>query len=420
MVIDDPTLRERLLVLEAVTDVTLARLDLDKVLATLLEQVLELFGVDTAAVLLHDRPSGHLVATAAAGIEEEVWQGVRVPVGAGFAGQGAAHRHPVILDRIDSTTVVNPLLWMKHIQVLLGVPLLVHNELVGVLHIGSFTARQFTDQDSELLQLVADRLALAVQTQLLAAERTAATVLQRSLLPGHLPAIPGWEFAARYVPGTDTDVGGDWYDVFPLTEDRLGVVIGDVAGNGLNAAVIMGRLRSALRAYALEFPDPADVLGKLDRKATHFEHHTMTTVIYLILDTTHRQAHLSLAGHPAPLLAAPGQPADFINSVVDPPIGFGLATTGRHTHTIDLPLGALLVLYTDGLVERRDRPLDNGMTLLRQSLTINRADSVCAHLMATMIGTHPAQDDIALLVIRNTNQPDKTNPAVDAYVMPGV
>src|SRR5256885_13134363 len=121
--IEEPDLHARLRVLEAVTDAALNRLDLDTVLATLLDQVLELFQVDTAVVLLHQRSSGYLVATAAAGIEEEVWQGVRVPIGAGFAGRVASHRHPVILDRVDPTTVVNPLLWMKHIQVLLGVPL---------------------------------------------------------------------------------------------------------------------------------------------------------------------------------------------------------------------------------------------------------------------------------------------------------
>jgi serine phosphatase RsbU (regulator of sigma subunit) len=401
--IGDPELRARLQVLEAVTDATLSQLDLDKVLATLLDQVLELFEVDTAVVLLHEGSSGYLVATAAAGIEEEVWQGVRVPIGAGFAGRVAAHRQPVILDRVDPTTVVNPLLWMKHIQVLLGVPLLVHDELVGVLHIGSVTQRRFTDHDSERLQLVADRLALAVRAQLYAVEHAAVTALQRSLLPSHLPTVAGWEFAARYVPGTDTGVGGDWYDVFALTDDRLGIVIGDVAGNGLNAAVVMGRLRSALRAYALEFPDPADVLGKLDRKANHFEHHTMATVIYLILDTANRRAHLSCAGHPPPLLVAPDRPAGFVDPPIDPPIGFGLAITGRHTHTVDLPRGAVLVLYTDGLVERRDREIDFGFAQLQGSLAVASAEAVCGDLMVTMVGTHPSEDDIALLVIRDTD-----------------
>lgn len=393
---------KRLRVLEAVTDANLIALDLDKLLATMLDQVLGLFRVDTAVVLLYERDSRQLVATAATGIEEEVWQGVRVPMGAGFAGRVAAERRPLILDRVDPTTVVNPLLWRKHIEILLGVPMLIDDELVGVLHVGSFTPREFTDHDSELLQLVADRLALAVHMRMSTTERSAATVLQRSLLPGRLPGVAGLEFAARYVPGADTRVGGDWYDVFTLPDGRLGVVIGDVAGNGLAAAVVMGRLRSALRAYALDYTDPGEVLGKLDRKAYHFEHRAMATVAYMIVEPSQWRAHFSLAGHLPPLLATPDQPAGFLDVPVDPPVGFGLAITGRRTHTIDLPTGALLVFYTDGLVESRDLLLDDGLAKLRDSVVIDAPEAVCAQVMATMVGTHPAQDDIALLVARHT------------------
>jgi sigma-B regulation protein RsbU (phosphoserine phosphatase) len=402
-VIERSALNERLRVLEAVTDAELARLDLDKALATLLSQVLGLFRVDTAVVLLLEPASGQLLATAAAGLEEEVLQGVRVPVGAGFAGRVALHREPLILDRIDSTTVVNPLLFMKHIHVLLGVPMMAHDELLGVLHIGSIEPREFTESDKELLQLVADRLALAVQVQRNTVERAAAAALQRSLLPGRLPSVPGIEFAARYVPGTDTGVGGDWYDVFALPDDQLGIVIGDVAGSGLNAAVIMGRLRSALRAYALEFVEPDVVLGKLDRKAGHFEHHAMATVSYLVLDPSREQVRLAIAGHPPPLLVPPGQPAGFlIQPDVDPPIGFGLAITGRNVSTIELPAGAILVLYTDGLIERRDRSIDEGMAQLRESIIEGSANTISAHIMAAMVGSHPAHDDVALLVVRHT------------------
>jgi sigma-B regulation protein RsbU (phosphoserine phosphatase) len=401
-VIERSAFTERLRVLETVTDAELARMDLDKQLTTLLEQVLELFEADTAGVLLHDAASGELIATAAAGIEEEIWQDVRVPMGEGFAGRIASSRQPVLLDQVDATTVVNPLLWKKHLQVLLGVPMLAEDELLGVLHIGSLTARRFTDQDSELLQLVADRLALAVRVHRTAADRAAATALQRSLLPPHLPTVPGLAFAARYVPGADIGVGGDWYDVFPLPDDRLGIVIGDVAGHGLAAAVIMGRLRSALRAYALDYADPGMVLGKLDRKAQHFEHHAMATIVYLIVDPSRQQARLSLAGHVPPILAAPGQPADYLALPVDPPIGFGLATAGRRTSTIDLPLHSVLVLYTDGLVEDRDRPLDDGLAMLRRAVTVASPGRVCADIMATMVSNHPAQDDIALLVLQRT------------------
>jgi serine phosphatase RsbU (regulator of sigma subunit) len=399
---EPPGLEERLKVLEVVTDTALARIDLDKILATLLEQVLELLQVDTAAVLLHDPASEQLIATAAAGIEEEVWQGVRVPIGSGFAGRVAARKQPVVMDRVDQTTVINPLLWKKRIRVLLGVPMMVHDELVGVLHVGSISQREFSDAEITLLQLVADRLTLAVQAQLSSAERAATAVLQRSLLPGRLPTMPRLEFAARYVPGTDTGVGGDWYDVFKLPGDRLGIVIGDVVGHGLAAAIVMGRLRSALRAYALDSDDPGEVLGKLDRKASHFEYGAMATVGYAIVCASQRRLRLALAGHPPPVLVTPGQPAEFVAVPVGPPVGFGLAIAHRRSGEVELPSGGLIAFYTDGLVERRDKPIDDGMALLRQAVTADGAATVCAQIMETMVGTHPAQDDVALLVMRRT------------------
>ncbi|WP_436498570.1 PP2C family protein-serine/threonine phosphatase [Actinokineospora sp. HUAS TT18] len=393
-------LDDRVRVLEAVTDVTLTFMDLDDVLAKLLDQVLDLFQVNTAAVLLLDPESGELVAQAAAGIEEEVWQGVRVPVGMGFAGRVAAAREPVVLDRIDATTVVNPLLWMKKVKVLLGVPMMIGDDVIGVLHVGSFTSRQFSDDDAELLGIVADRLALAVRLQLSNADRAAVAALQRGLLPGRLPQVAGLEFAARYVPGSGTGFGGDWYDVFHLPGGRLGVVIGDVAGSGLGASVVMGRLRSALRAYALECERPEQVLGKLDRKASHFEHDAMATVAYMIVEPSLRRATISVAGHPPPLLVDADGSAGFVPVEPDPPIGFGLAITGRRAHTFDLT-GSVVVLYTDGLVERRDEPIEDRMAQLRQAATIDTANAVCSQLMATMVGSKPA-DDIALLVLRHS------------------
>jgi len=336
-----------------------------------------------------------------------------VPVGMGFAGQVAARRQPMVLDKVDATTVVNPLLWMKRIQTLLGVPMLVGgDELLGVLHVGSLQPRQFSDQDNELLQLVADRLALAAHVPRSIAERTAAAGLQRGLLPEGLPRVPGLEFAARYVPGTDTRVGGDWYDVFPLPGGRLGIVIGDVAGSGLNAAVIMGRLRSALRAYALEFPDPGEVLGKLDRKTHHFEHRAMATIGYAVLDDSRQRVQLALAGHLPPALAGPNQPVRYVDVPVDPPVGFGLATEGRRSRTVELPPGGVLVFYTDGLVEAPNRDIDDGMAMLRQAVTTDSPDVVTANVMATMVGTKPANDDIALLVLRRTSTSEDSDALV--------
>ncbi|KOV84517.1 PP2C family protein-serine/threonine phosphatase [Nocardia sp. NRRL S-836] len=392
----------RLHVLNAVTDWTLRELDLDKLLEVLLERTRELLAVDTAAVLLADRTGVQLVAKASSGLEEEVFQGVRVPVGKGFAGRVAQSREPLQLERVDESTVVNPLLWEHGVQVLLGVPMIAEGELTGVLHIGSTTARRFTDEEVEALQLVADRLAVAVYVDRMRSERTAAAMLQESLLPSRLPSTDGWEFAARYVAGTESGVGGDWYDVFELPGDRIGVVIGDVAGSGLKAAVVMGRLRSALRAYALDYPDPAEVLNKLDRKASHFEHETMATVAYAVIDTRTHRMSLAVAGHLPPISAVPAGEAGFVAAHVGPPIGFDLGSTGRRSTDVEVPPGALIILYTDGLVERRGQDLDEGLERLRQVVVPTAPEAACTQVMATMVGDQPATDDIALVAIRHS------------------
>ena len=237
----DLTPQDELANFRAVTDSTLGRLDVEDLLIELLERVRSILDADTAAVLLLDKDSGDLVARAACGIEEEVREGVRVPVGIGFAGRIARTKQPVWLDRVDSTTVTNPILWEKGIRTMLGVPLLVaDDELIGVLHVGRLHPDPFHDADAELLQVVAERLAGAIQARQLAVDRVATALLERSLLPGRLPKCPGLEFATRYLTPEEL-VGGDWYDVFTVPSGELWVVAGDVAGQGLRAAVVMGQ-----------------------------------------------------------------------------------------------------------------------------------------------------------------------------------
>ena len=171
---------------------------------------------------------------------------------------GAVARvQPAVIEHVDETNVVNPILIGLGIRSLLGAPLVASGQVIGVLHVGTLTPRSFSPTDVRLLQMVADRVALAIDARRTNAERAAASALQRSLSPARLPAVPGMELAARYLPGEKGSVGGDWYDVFRLPEGRIGMVIGDVVGRGLPAALVMGRLRSALRAYAIETSDPA-------------------------------------------------------------------------------------------------------------------------------------------------------------------
>jgi phosphoserine phosphatase RsbU/P len=391
--------QERLRDLQSITDAALSRLDDHDFLPVLLDRARGILRADTAALLLLDSPAGQLVATAAAGLEEEVRQGVRIPVGRGFAGRVAASGRPVILDHVDHTTVLNPILLEKGIRSLLGVPLMAKGKVIGVLHVGSLTPRRFTSDDASLLQLAADRAALAVRSLRSADDRIAAEALQRSLLPSALPTVPGVQIAARYVPGSGV-VGGDWYDLFVLPSGGLGVVIGDVAGSGLSAAVIMGRMRSALRAYALETTDPAEVLDRLDRKMQHFEPGALATVLYAVLDPALDRAYVCSAGHLGPVMAKPGEAAGEVADIA-PGLMIGVdARTRRRVTTVKIAHGAVLCLYTDGLVERREYPLDEGLARLCGAVTAQAPEQVCASVMGALVGSAAVRDDIALLAMR--------------------
>ena len=391
-------IEDRLRAIQSITDAALSRLDDRDLLAELMDRTREALRADTAAVLMLDSPSGQLIATAAAGLEEEVRQGVRIPVGRGFAGRIAAERRAVILDHVDHTTVLNPILWSKGIRSMMGVPMVAGGRVIGVLHVGSLTPRQFTSHDVQLLQLAADRAAAAVQSITAQADRVAAAALQRSLVPSALPVVPGAEMAGRYVPGSGA-VGGDWYDVFTLPSGELCVVIGDVAGSGLAAAVIMGRMRSALRAYALETRDPAEVLARLDRKMLHFEPNAMATVLYAVIDPALDRMHVASAGHFPPVLAAPGQAAELADVPAGMLIGI-LPEAQRPVSTVKIPPGALLCFFTDGLVERPGEVIDDGLARLCRALVAELPDMACSAVMGALVGNEPARDDIALLMIR--------------------
>jgi hypothetical protein len=277
--------------IRSVTDAALSYLGADDLLAELLARVKEILDADTVAVLLLDSSGRQLIATAASGLEEEVRQGVRIPVGQGFAGRIAAGGRPVILDHVDHGNVLNPILLDKGIQSLVGVPLLVHG------------------------------------------------------------------------------------------------------------AVIMGRMRSALRSYALEYSDPAEVLRMLDRKMQYFEGEVMATVSYAVLDPASRQLRISSAGHFPPVIAVPGQRGALAEIAVDAPIGVA-DTPRRQVTTLTIVSGSVLCFFTDGLVERRDEPLDDGIARLCAAVAPGPPENVCISVMGAMVGSQRPGDDIALLALR--------------------
>lgn len=381
----------------AVTDAALSQLDIDALLKELLDRICVLLNSDTAAILLVEPGTHQLVTVAAVGIEEEVRQAYRLDIGEGFTGRVAATGAPVFIDQVNEYTVASPALRATGVKTLVGVPMIAGGDVVGVLHVGTYEPRRFGEEDVALLQLVADRAALASQASQHRTDRAATLALQRGLLPTRLPTVPGLDLAARYVPGHRLGVGGDWYDVFVLPSGDLGVVVGDVSGHGLRSAVVMGRLRSALRSYALIEDDPATVLTLLDRKIQHFEAGNLATVLYAKISMANHQMSVSIAGHLPPILAAPDRDAVLLPLPADLPVGVG-DPKARHTTVVDVPRGSSVVAYTDGLVERRGEVIDVGLQRLAAQVRAEPAEAICA---AIMVGTDldAAEDDIALLAI---------------------
>jgi PAS domain S-box-containing protein len=232
-------------------------------------------------------------------------------------------------------------------------------------------------------------------------EHTIAETLQRSLLPERLPLIDGVELAARYMPGTrGAAIGGDWYDVLERPDGRVALVVGDVAGHGLRAAASMGQLRNAFRAYGMVEASPAEVVARINRLVMSGVEQVMATVLYLVLDRETGEVAFSAAGHPPPLVIAPDGPY-FLEGGRSVPIGAADPAVFRE-ETAVLPPGSALLLYTDGLVERRDVPLDERLEQLAAATGPADEDlaTLCERVIQTVLGDGELGDDVALLAVR--------------------
>jgi PAS domain S-box-containing protein len=239
-------------------------------------------------------------------------------------------------------------------------------------------------------------------------EHRIAETLQRSLLPERLPPIEGVALAARYLPGArGAAIGGDWYDVLERPDGRVALVVGDVAGHGLRAAASMGQLRNAFRAYGMVEASPAEVVARINRLVMSGVEQVMATVLYLVLDRESGEVAWSAAGHPPPLVIAPDG-ARFLEGGRSVPIGAADPAVFREATAI-LPPGASLLLYTDGLVERRDTPLDDRLAELAEAAAQSggELDELCEHVIAAVLGETEPGDDVALLAVRPLPVADK-------------
>jgi GAF domain-containing protein len=391
--------------LQGITEAALAYLSVDDVIEQLLIQVRDSLSADTVAVLMLDDRREQLVARAAAGLEEEVRRGVRIPVGRGFAGTIAARGEPLAVFDVDHSIVINPILREKGVRSLLGVPLVVEGRIVGVLHVGTLVPRRFTEEDARFLQTVADLVALALHAGLYERERAVARTLQQSFLPEQLPVVPGLELAARYLPARRGDLGGDWYDVFILPNGSVGIAIGDVMGRGVTAATMMVRMRNSLRAFALDSSSPGEVLTRLNRLILHFDPDAMATLLFGVVELPEMRFRHANAGHITPIHRTPEGPGLMPETPLGPPLG--VVDHSYVDANCVLPPDTTVVLCTDGLIERRNESLDVGLRRLCETPWMDgRLEVTADAIIQRFMTDEDHDDDVALLVAR-------TKPAED-------
>jgi PAS domain S-box-containing protein len=316
------------------------------------------------------------------------------------------------------------------IQSTLAVPMVAHDAVVGLVQFARTKGSEpFGERDRALAVELAARAAVCIDNaRLYRREHERALILQRSLLPPGDPEAAGLDIACRYLPGnTATEVGGDWFDVIELPGHRTALVVGDVMGRGLRAAVAMGELRTAVRTLALLDLEPAEVLGALDeiatglgtpsgaQQASRVAHKSrdadlaevyLATCVYAVYDPVTRRCTFANAGHPPPVLVEPGEKA----LMLDVPPGVPLGVGGEPFEQIEVELAenSLLALYTDGLVESRDQTLDEGLSAFRASLAHAERplEDVADHVLGTLDTRH-GQDDIALLMARIQGLPSE-------------
>ncbi|MEU2230290.1 SpoIIE family protein phosphatase [Streptomyces vietnamensis] len=314
------------------------------------------------------------------------------------------------------------------VQSTLVVPMVAHDTVVGLVQFSRTKGSEpFGERDRALAVELAARAAVCIDNaRLYRREHERALILQRSLLPPGDPEAAGLDIACRYLPGTTaTEVGGDWFDVIELPGHRTALVIGDVMGRGLRAAVAMGELRTAVRTLAQLDLEPAEVLSHLDEiarglgapigaqqsrahknRGPELSEVYLATCVYAVYDPVTRRCTFANAGHLPPVLVEPGEEA----LLLDVPPGMPLGVGGEPFEEVevDLPEGALLALYTDGLVESRDHPLDEGLQAFRRALTdpARPLEDVCDRVLNSLNTGH-GEDDIALLMARIQGLPSE-------------
>ena len=381
----------------SIVDVTLSAFEFDELVDRITERVNEVLEVDVTTLLLLT-PDGRYLEQA-----RGVGEPMRIAVGSGVSGRIAATREPYVIDDISKHETVRP--WLRGMTSFLGVPIeTVGGSVLGVIHVTTKDRRTFTEADRQLLQLAAGRLASSLErTRLYADREQTSRVLQQSILPGRLPDIPGLDLQGLYIPyAPDEDVGGDFFDAFPLGDGSFVLAIGDVSGKGAAAAAVMGFVRHTLRAIARFVSDPADLVRELNRamlEDSPTPGERFCTVVVVRVEPAGDRARLSIArgGHEMPLVA---RRDGTVETIVEggAPIGMwpDLDVSERE---LELGSGDALVLFTDGLVETPDSEHREELAGLLKELAGAPASEIVGVLRERMVtATSTSYDDVAVLV----------------------
>jgi serine phosphatase RsbU (regulator of sigma subunit)/anti-sigma regulatory factor (Ser/Thr protein kinase) len=398
---DALTATKRVRDLQWITDAALPHVGLQDLLDQLLNRVVHVFGADQGAILLRGE-GPRLELHASRGVPSKLRRDHYRSVAGRLAGRLASSRQPVTFERSQTTAALQSLLASADMESVLGLPLILDRQLLGVLYVGTRVSRPFSEDDAALLQLVGDRVALAVdRARLFEQERHIAETLQRSLLPEQLPQIPGMDVAVRYLPaGAGMEVGGDWFDMLELGDGRVALAMGDVVGRGVRAAALMGKLRTSLEAYAFDGRSPEQVVERLHSLMERQHRSEMATLLYVVIEPDRASAELACAGHMPLLIRGASGEARFPAGDVSPPLG-ALPFVRFQASRVDLEPGSSLLLFTDGLVEVRGTSIELRLEELRRTVETGPSapEALCDVLLERMLGHEEPQDDVALLVL---------------------
>ena len=265
--------------------------------------------------------------------------------------------------------------------------------------------RRFDAADLAFVEDLAQRAAVAIDNAHLHSEtREAAVRLQRAVLPERIPRVPGWEVAAYYSPSGRTEVGGDFYDVLPV-DGGLVLFVGDVMGRGVRAAAAMAQVRAAARSYIALDASPERVVRRLDTMFDTYESSQLVTLVFAWVPADRDELVVVNAGHPPPGVLHADGTLDTADSSVGPPLGMGLGKQQREAFKVPFSRTDTLLLYTDGLIERRDEDIDVGQARLAHACSQLQHDDLphCLRRLVETVRDHTREDDVAALAVRHAN-----------------